>query len=76
MIMRRLPPPCAAGLPVLPLYVVEPDYWQQPFASRRHWHFVHDSLTNCGKIAPILVSLWLCVPGQSPIYVTIFAKSL
>jgi len=30
--------------PVLPLYVVEPDYWQQSFSSRRHWHFIHDCL--------------------------------
>ena len=29
-------------LPTLPLYIVEPDYWSQPFASRRHWHFIHD----------------------------------
>lgn len=34
------------GLPVLPLYVVEPEYWQQKFASRRHWHFIHDCLTE------------------------------
>ena len=34
----------ASGLPVLPLYVVEPGYWSQPFASRRHWHFIHDCL--------------------------------
>ena len=32
------------GIPVLPLYVVEPAYWQQPDVSRRHWHFIHDSL--------------------------------
>jgi deoxyribodipyrimidine photo-lyase len=38
----------AAGLPVIPLYLVEPDYWQQPFASRRHWHFIHDCLTELG----------------------------
>jgi deoxyribodipyrimidine photo-lyase len=31
-------------IPSLPIYIVEPDYWQQPFASRRHWHFIHDSL--------------------------------
>ncbi|MBT5822153.1 MAG: deoxyribodipyrimidine photo-lyase, partial [Rhodobacteraceae bacterium] len=24
--------------PVIPLYIVEPEYWQQAFASRRHWH--------------------------------------
>ena len=50
---------CATGLPVLPLYVVEPDYWQQPFASRRHWHFVHDSLTelrdDCANLGQPLV---------------------
>ena len=34
----------ADGLPTLPLFVIEPDYWQQPTASRRHWHFIHDSL--------------------------------
>lgn len=35
-----------AGLPVIPIYIVEPEYWQQPFASRRHWHFIHDSLIS------------------------------
>ena len=34
------------GLPVIPLYFIEPDYWRQPFASRRHWCFVHDCLTS------------------------------
>ena len=44
------------GLPVLPLYVVEPDYWAQPFASRRQWVFIQDCLhelrehtTRCGQ---------------------------
>ena len=50
---------CATGLPVLPLYVVEPDYWQQPFASRRHWHFVHGSLKelrdDCANLGQPLV---------------------
>ena len=26
------------------LYVIEPEYWKQPFSSRRHWFFVHDCL--------------------------------
>ena len=30
--------------PTLPIYIVEPEYWQQPFASKRHWCFIHDSL--------------------------------
>jgi deoxyribodipyrimidine photo-lyase len=50
------------GAPILPLYIVEPDYWQQPFASRRHWHFIHDSLvdlnttlTNLGQ--PLIIKI-------------------
>ena len=35
--------------PVVPLYIVEPEYWQQPFASRRHWHFIHDCLVDLNK---------------------------
>ncbi len=33
-----------SNIPVIPLYIVEPEYWQQPFASRRHWHFIYDCL--------------------------------
>jgi deoxyribodipyrimidine photo-lyase len=43
-----------AGFPVLPIYVVELDYWQKKFASRRHWHFIHECLielrADCQKI--------------------------
>lgn len=35
-----------SGRPVIPLYIVEPGYWKQPFASRRHWHFIHDCLVD------------------------------
>ncbi len=31
---------------VVLLYVVETDYWKLPDASRRHWHFIHDCLTD------------------------------
>ena len=34
------------GKAVLPLFVVEPDYWQLPTSSRRQWCFVHDCLTE------------------------------
>ena len=34
----------ASGCSVLPLYIVEPGYWAQPFASRRQWGFLHDCL--------------------------------
>ncbi len=47
------------GCPVLPLYVVEPDYWRQPFASKRHWHFIHDCLVelrhDCKRLGQSLV---------------------
>jgi deoxyribodipyrimidine photo-lyase len=36
----------ADGLSVLPLYVIEPEYWQQDFASRRHWSFIRDCLKD------------------------------
>ena len=46
-------------LPVLPLYVVEPDYWRQPFASSRHWHFIYDCLVellrDCANLGQPLV---------------------
>ncbi len=31
---------------LLPLYIVEPKLWGQPDSSRRHWHFIHDSLVE------------------------------
>jgi len=34
----------AAYGPILPLYIVEPDYWALPDSSRRHWNFIHDCL--------------------------------
>ncbi|MDC6451383.1 deoxyribodipyrimidine photo-lyase [Alphaproteobacteria bacterium] len=33
-------------IPTLPIYIVEPEYWRQPFANRRHWYFINDSLTE------------------------------
>jgi len=32
--------------PVIPLYIIEPAMWKQPDTSRRHWHFIHDSLLD------------------------------
>ena len=37
------------SIPVLMLYVVETDYWSEPFANRRHWCFIHDSLVELSK---------------------------
>lgn len=35
--------------PVLPLYIVEPDLWQQPDASHRQWCFVAETLAELRK---------------------------
>jgi deoxyribodipyrimidine photo-lyase len=35
-----------SGGQVLPLFIVEPDYWKLPDVSRRHWHFMHDCLAG------------------------------
>lgn len=34
----------ARGGPVLPVYIVEPDLWQQPEAAAQHWGFIRESL--------------------------------
>ena len=34
----------ASGYPILPLYLVEPAFWQHETSARRHWIFVHDCL--------------------------------
>lgn len=51
-----------SGAAVLPLYIVEPGYWLQPFASKRHWNFIHDclvdldlSLSNLGQ--PLVIKI-------------------
>ena len=37
------------GHPVIPLYIVEPEYWNQPFASARHWRFVRECLMELSQ---------------------------
>jgi deoxyribodipyrimidine photo-lyase len=34
------------GLPVLPLYIAEPELWQQPDASARQWAFIAETLES------------------------------
>lgn len=36
----------AAAGPVLPVYVIEPGYWQQPDTAARHWAFIRESLVE------------------------------
>ncbi|RVU84705.1 deoxyribodipyrimidine photo-lyase [Leucothrix sargassi] len=37
------------GIKVLPLYIVEPDFWALPDASARHWRFIQQSLTELNQ---------------------------
>jgi deoxyribodipyrimidine photo-lyase len=48
--------------PVLPLYIVEPELWKLADSSRRHWHFIHDSLLDLQRdLAALGASLALRV---------------
>ena len=44
----------AAHGPVLPLYVVEPELWQQPDASERQWLFCRESLIELRQVLAAL----------------------
>ncbi|MEM1130251.1 MAG: deoxyribodipyrimidine photo-lyase [Pseudomonadota bacterium] len=51
---------CAGAGPVLPIYIVEPDWWAEPDMSARHWAFVRESLAELqeatvGLGAPLVV---------------------
>lgn len=40
--------------PVLLLYIIEPELWKLPDNSRRHWHFIHDSLIDLQRDLAVL----------------------
>ncbi|KGD60724.1 deoxyribodipyrimidine photo-lyase [Alcanivorax jadensis T9] len=61
---------CREG-PVLPLYILEPGYWQQPDTSLRQWRFVAESLRDLrGQLARLGLPLWV-VEGEA---VTVLAN--
>ena len=37
---------CENKIPVLPIYLIEPSFWRQPFSSKRHWSFIRDCLID------------------------------
>jgi deoxyribodipyrimidine photo-lyase len=43
------------GLPVLPVYVAEPDYWALPDTSARQWDFVAECLQDLRGHLPLVV---------------------
>ena len=54
----------AKGIPVLPLYVIEKDYWRQNFASRRHWSFIRDCLSDLRQETSALGQPLVVRPGE------------
>ena len=50
---------CRAG-PVVPLYIIEPEYWQQPDTSARQWAFIAESLRDLRRqLARLGLPLWI-----------------
>ena len=69
------------GLPLIPLYVVEPDYWRQPFASRRHWNFIHDCLAelliDCTELGqPLIVRVGSIIKILDTLNTSYFIKGI
>ncbi|QSP94921.1 deoxyribodipyrimidine photo-lyase [Marinobacter salinisoli] len=53
------------GEPVLPVYIVEPDYWQQPDTSARQWAFTEDALTDLRRQLRSMGSDLLILTGNA-----------
>jgi deoxyribodipyrimidine photo-lyase len=50
---------------VLPLYIIEPDYWQQPDVSLRHWQYLSVALTQLNQQLTALGQPLLVVKGPA-----------
>lgn len=46
--------------PVMPVYLIEPDYWRQPDTATRHWAFIRESLIELEQaLAAHDLKLWV-----------------
>lgn len=55
----------AAAGPIIPLYVIEPEYWLEPDTSHRQYRFLQDSLHDLAhQLASLGQPLWIHV-GQT-----------
>ena len=55
----------AARGPIIPLYILEPELWQQPDASQRQWQFVRDSLVSLARsLEQLGQRLWI-IQGEA-----------
>ena len=50
--------------PVLPLYVFEPDYWEQKDTSQRHWEFTKQSLESLRQDLGVLGQALVFLQGN------------
>ena len=50
---------------VLPLYIIEPDYWQQSDVSLRHWQFIAPALHSLNQQLTALGQPLLVVKGPA-----------
>lgn len=51
--------------PVLPVYIIEPDYWQQPDVSLRHWQYIGPALRQLNQQLTALGQPLLVVKGAA-----------
>ncbi|WP_236545122.1 FAD-binding domain-containing protein [Tropicimonas marinistellae] len=56
----------AARGPVLPLYIVEPDYWRLPETAARHWAFIAESLRALSRYLARLGQPLVLRTGDAP----------
>ena len=52
---------------VLPVYIVEPDYWQQPDTSLRHWQYIAPALQQLNQQLTALGQPLLVVKGAATV---------
>ncbi|KKO47193.1 deoxyribodipyrimidine photolyase [Arsukibacterium ikkense] len=50
---------------VLPVYIVEPDYWQQPDVSLRHWQYIAPALQQLDKQLSVLGQPLIVMKGAA-----------
>ncbi|MBV2129462.1 cryptochrome/deoxyribodipyrimidine photo-lyase family protein [Arsukibacterium indicum] len=50
---------------VLPVYIIEPDYWQQPDVSLRHWQYIAQALQQLNQQLTALGQPLLVVKGAA-----------
>ncbi len=65
----------AAAGPVLPVYVIEPGYWQQPDTATRHWSFIRESLIELdAALRGLGAPLWVLQGDLPDVFARLHAR--